>query len=969
MNGPQHITKLPERLPRADGSNSHPSLGEQLLSPVSDHIAYESQISIKTLGYLADHQLFGRAVLPLTAYMEMALAAGREAYGDLAQSVEDLVVSAALVIPEEKALTAQLILTQESAETARFEFYSLGGCGTSEINTWNRHANGRIKIGAAQDSNGTNGRELAHIEEIQARCSEEISIDAHYEKLREHGLDFGPSFCGIRSLWRNDSEAFGKIKLPEVMECESSRYHIHPVLLDACIQILAPLIIDAPGGSAGSGSYLPIGLDAYEVYSKPGNTLWSYACLRKNTVDNGEAYVGDVQLLDERGRLIAVVHGVTFIRADRDALDQPISLTLSDLFYHVEWQVATIDGRPATEASPDYLLSPDQVTERIRSRINPLRLRYNMGQYLEMLERLETLCAGYVLETFRTLGFEYRVHQRFSTKALANRLSIDKQHDRLFGRMIEILHEEGLLKRVGSDWEIIMVPEMIDPNKQIQTLIDKYPACEAQLSLVKKCGQNLSDLLRGRRDPLDILFPGGNLSLVEKLYKDSPFTQVFRELVRDTVSVALENLPEGRKVRILEIGGGTGGTTSSVLPILPLQQTEYVFTDISRLFTTTAAQKFGTYPFVLYEVLDIEQDPVRQGFKKHGFDIVIAASVLHATADLRRTLSNVKELLAPGGLLIMLEGTKPERWVDLTFGCSEGWWRFEDNDLRPSYALLSRRQWKELLGDVGFSGVHAIPEEDGEDTMILAQGPVCERIAEETNSFLVQGSRPRSWLIFADEKGGIGKGLADRLDPADNRSILVYPGESFKSLDNGHYTINPSNPQDFKRLLDELLADGKTDLAGVIYLWATAVNPSKSGALSTLKTAIEVSTGSVLYLVQTMVMAGLSPAPQVWLVTRGSQAIDHSPDELAVAQAPLWGLGQVIAQEHPEFKCVRIDLDPSVESNASDTLVEEIRAAYKEDQIAYRKGVRYVPRLVRSPLKGSDKEDPIGRIPGVSSLS
>jgi myxalamid-type polyketide synthase MxaB len=76
--------------------------------------------------------------------------------------------------------------------------------------------------------------------------------------------------------------------------------------------------------------------------------------------------------------------------------------------------------------------------------------------------------------------------------------------------------------------------------------------------------------------------------------------------------------------------------------------------------------------------------------------------VLHATADLAQSLQHLHELLAPGGQLILLELTAKQRWLDLTFGLTEGWWRFADTQLRPDYPLLSGEQWQALLQDQGF---------------------------------------------------------------------------------------------------------------------------------------------------------------------------------------------------------------------------------------------------------------------------
>ncbi len=88
--------------------------------------------------------------------------------------------------------------------------------------------------------------------------------------------------------------------------------------------------------------------------------------------------------------------------------------------------------------------------------------------------------------------------------------------------------------------------------------------------------------------------------------------------------------------------------------------------------------------------LDLEKPPLEQGFEAHSFDIVLASDAVHATARVHDSLSHLRSLLAPEGLLILLEIDRPTRWVDLVFGLTPGWWRFQDKDLRPSHALLDR---------------------------------------------------------------------------------------------------------------------------------------------------------------------------------------------------------------------------------------------------------------------------------------
>ncbi|TFG57540.1 MAG: class I SAM-dependent methyltransferase, partial [Deltaproteobacteria bacterium] len=272
---------------------------------------------------------------------------------------------------------------------------------------------------------------------------------------------------------------------------------------------------------------------------------------------------------------------------------------------------------------------------------------------------------------------------------IAAGLGIVPRHRRLFGKLLDVLREEGLVERRGEEWAGTGKPPGPDPDKIVELLRERHPRLKAQVELTAKCGRRLPAVLRGEEDPLHLLFEGGSFEATEALYRDSPSAQAFNALVREAVSELVGKSLPGGKIRVLEVGAGTGGTSSAVLPVLPPGRTEYSFTDISNAFLVRAREKFADFPFLRFQLLDIERDPQAQGFTPGGFDLVIAANVLHATADMRETLRHVRSLLAPGGSLLLLEGTRTERWVDLKFGLTEGWWKYTDLDLRPSGPALS----------------------------------------------------------------------------------------------------------------------------------------------------------------------------------------------------------------------------------------------------------------------------------------
>ncbi|MBE9214580.1 type I polyketide synthase [Plectonema cf. radiosum LEGE 06105] len=191
-----------------------------------------------------------------------------------------------------------------------------------------------------------------------------------------------------------------------------------------------------------------------------------------------------------------------------------------------------------------------------------------------------------------------------------------------------------------------------------------------------------------------------------------------------------------------------------------------------------------------------------------------------------------------------------------------------------------------------------------------------------------------SWLIFAQDTG-IGAQLARKLQQNGEDYVLVVPGTEYKAFPQQFY-INPENPQDFQRLLEEI-TNNQTALRGIVYLW---------GLDDTFKTNNQVrNCGSVLHLVQALTKAELSPYPRLWLVTKATQATTAS-DDLQLTGASLWGLGKVIALEHPELLCTRLDLD-AANHNQVQELYEQLLFADTENEIALRQGIRKVARLVR----------------------
>jgi SAM-dependent methyltransferase len=464
-----------------------------------------------------------------------------------------------------------------------------------------------------------------------------------------------------------------------------------------------------------------------------------------------------------------------------------------------------------------------------------------------------------------------------------------------------------------------------------------------------------------------LIFPDGDLSFVTPLYQDSPGAQLFNTWIQQAVVRAIATLPTQRGLRILELGAGTGGTTSFLLPHLPPDQTQYRFTDVGALFLQKAQERFGAYSFVQYRPLDIEQDPASQGFEPHQQDIIIAANVLHATQDLNQTLAHVRQLLAPGGLLILMEGTRPQGWLDLIFGLLPGWWRFTDRELRPDYPLLDRHQWRQILLDHGFSAVTVLPQTPsgdgtsieeistdsvstngrtglGEDlaqdlaqAVILAQASP-EVVAETTSGGEATGDgeitgereakNPKgTWLILADRQG-VGQGIGDRLrHQGESCTVITLELPNFQASANRDLGAS---------LWSKLGVEEIENIENIVHCWGLDVPEAATLDATldsqTLEQATHGGYGTALGLVQRLLQAEPDQLPRLWLVTRGTQPVSQ-PDlnlqdnlrdnprdnprdmgqvnlgQVNLSQTTLWGLGKGIALEQPGLCCTCIDLD------------------------------------------------------------
>ena len=472
---------------------------------------------------------------------------------------------------------------------------------------------------------------------------------------------------------------------------------------------------------------------------------------------------------------------------------------------------------------------------------------------------------------------------------LRRKLGVIEEHRRLFGRVFRIAAEEA---PPGS------------PEELFERLAEAHPEGAAELGLLRRCGAGLPEVLRGRAEGLELLFSG--TPSAEALYRESPGYRALNALAGEVVASAVSPLPQGRRLRVLEVGAGTGGTTAALLPALPEGQADYTYTDISAGFFGEAERRFGgTEAGMEYRVLDIERDPGEQGFAAHRHDVVVAANVLHATRDLGESLMHCRRLLAPSGMLVLVEGVEARAWLDLTFGMLPGWWRFADR-YREDHPLVEPEVWWRALAQAGY-GEAAVAGTGSGQAVIVARGPA--EVAAAAGLFVLADGD-----AFGDE-------LTNELRRR-RQTVLRGPAggdrEAWRSF-------LASLPEDIP-------------LQGVAHL----------GALSgggDLEEDVRGALSSALALTQGLQDAGAARAAGVWFVTRGGQVLGGE-DDGALSGAALWGFGRTADRELADLPVRMLDLDPGTAAPVG-RLAEELLFPDRETEVVYRGEARRTPRLAR----------------------
>jgi len=345
-----------------------------------------------------------------------------------------------------------------------------------------------------------------------------------------------------------------------------------------------------------------------------------------------------------------------------------------------------------------------------------------------------------LLEAFQRMGVLQRAGEEYEYNGLRERLGIVEGYGALFKELLGLLTKAGYVEVAGVKLRATegVGQSVVEQERREleERLAQQYPMVGPHVELLKSCLQAYPQILGGQLNALAALFPAGDMERVEKIHAGEGLLEIYgrlqARLVSSYVQARLKQEPD-QVLNIVEVGAGTGGSSAYVLAALqPYQkQVQYLYTDVSRSFLEHGRKRFASvYGPLRFALLNVEEDPLEQGHAAGSVDLILGSNVLHATRRIERTLTELKKLLKRNGVLLLTELTRLQSFATMTFGLTEGWWRFEDPTNRLAGSpLLSQKRWLQLLSRTGYKVLFTQalgqnppdPTQDPPQTLFFAQ--------------------------------------------------------------------------------------------------------------------------------------------------------------------------------------------------------------------------------------------------------
>ncbi|MFE9883305.1 type I polyketide synthase, partial [Streptomyces sp. NPDC005784] len=308
----------------------HPLLSAGVALPESDGMVFAGRLSLDSHPWIGDHVIHGSALLPGTAFVDLAVRAGDQVG---CGSVEELMLEAPLVLPERGGVQLQLVVEAfDGAGRRPFSVHSRRQDALVE-EPWTRHASGALVVGV-----GTETPDFAEFAVWPPAGAVPVDVRDLYAELVGEGLAYGPLFQGLTAAWRRGGELFTEVVLAEAGRREAARFGVHPALLDAGLHAIGY-------GDAAQAALLPFAWSGVTLHAAGATGLR----MRLTPLSPDDPYTLALHVADETGRPVATVDALTLRAASAEQVRVADGGHLESLF-RVEWMPvaagsAGVDGQ------------------------------------------------------------------------------------------------------------------------------------------------------------------------------------------------------------------------------------------------------------------------------------------------------------------------------------------------------------------------------------------------------------------------------------------------------------------------------------------------------------------------------------------------------------------------------------------------------------------------------------------------
>ena len=783
------------------GEPYNPLLGIRVISNGGRERAYRQAFTLDEMPWIRDHNVAGAVIFPMTGYMSCAIEAARRTLSSPAAAflMRDFHVVRSLEIQEEETVDMVTKIRPATAGTGNFSSttWSFEISTWSEANGWTIHTYGQIEPEMTEMTmeTPTLRTSLSLVDTTPNLIEHDIAYA--YENAGVRATRYGPTFQNTTRFFEGEGFTVLEHRLRDLGELQhlpglyGSSVTVDPPTLDGFLQGGGPLQKADGKRPAQMPNYISRFRISNNIPANPQQRFDVVTRLLDYDVKGGRMHIGVA----------------AFARATDGSLTPA-----------AEWESVAFRSIGSAEEDLDPAANvPDNWTWELLPRFDFLALeeltkRFSVGSLKED-------------ELVRSLNLEkaslYYIDQALKATAEDDRSKLPYHLSRFV----------NWAKRTVAKYEV-------DFEAEPTALLNEVRSHDAQGDMLCLIGDELVRILRGEIETLEIMLAENRLT---RHYEADVVNAHLSNIVGDLADNLSDLEPN---LRILEIGGGTGGTTLPVLEALSRGREEpavlnYTFTDISSGFFENARAKLARWSqYITYKKLDITQDLGEQGFTPQEFDIVIAANVLHATQDMVVTMTNVRTLLKPRGKLLLLEANRHPPSV-LPFSLLPGWWYAEDNYRdREEGPMIPVAVWNRLLLDTGFSGVDVnIPERPGATEQTI--GVMCStRVGKQEDSQPIVVCGP----FMDDEEVEFAQMVADSI--SDHLGCLIEtkpcteidPAEDpyYIFIDSPRYSLMQDvSPDKFKGLKNLLVHN--TGLLWIIPEGGCPESKSIKGLIRTLR--------------------------------------------------------------------------------------------------------------------------------------